>query len=422
MKVLYVVQHYSGPGAPGGSRPYENARRLVAKGHVVTLLCGRLDRSSEEDVRAAKDVGIDLRQAPVLYSQRYSYLRRLVAFRRYMSWAVAEGRRVERPDVVLASSTPLTVGEVGRRLARHHRVPLVFEVRDLWPEVPITLGALPWAPMRWAAWRMARKVYAASSHVVALSPDMKRVVEGHGVPAERVHVVSNCSDTRFFGTAEAVSLREATRRSRGWGSDLVAIHPGAMGKVNGLDYLLDVGKELDAMGVEDVRIALVGHGGHKESLRARIVAERIRSVSISDPVPKRDMAALLAASDVGLVTVAPKPFLEMNSANKFFDFLASGLPVIVNYGGWQARVLRESGAGHDVDPRRPREAAELLLRLRDDPAGRREAGARARRLAESAYDRDLLVGRLERILEGAVAEGGVRDYIPAGASEGGRRS
>ena len=421
MKILYVVQHYSGPGAPGGSRPYENARRLVTRGHRVTLLCGRLDRSSEEDVRAARDAGIELRQAPILYSQRYSYARRLVAFGRYMAWAVAEGTRIERPDVVLASSTPLTVGEVGRRVAARHRVPLVFEVRDLWPEVPIALGALPWAPMRWVAWRMARRVYAASSQVVTLSPDMKRVVEGHGVPATRVHVVSNCSDTKFFGTEEARAGRDAARAARGWGERLIAIHPGTMGKVNGLDYLLDVGRELDALGVDDVTIALVGHGGQKEELRRRARAERLRSVEIADAVPKREMATLLAAADVGLVTVAPKPFLEMNSANKFFDFLAAGLPVLVNYGGWQAQVLREHGAGESVDPRRSRDAALALLRWRDDRAGRRVAGQNARRLAESDYDRDLLVARLDRILREAVAEPNARGYIPSADTEEGSR-
>lgn len=401
MRILYIVQHFAAPTQAGGARPYENARRLVSRGHEVTLLCGASDHITDTDLAIVREAGIAIHRAPVEYRSRMSYFQRLMSFRAYMTWATATGKQLPRPDLVFASSTPLTIGEIGRRVAAHHQVPFVFEVRDLWPEVPITLGALNNPLLRWSARRMARRVYAAAQHVVALSPDMRRqIIAAWGVPAERVTVIPNCSDTTFFGSREP---RERERERLQWDGKFVCTHPGAMGLVNGLDYVLDCARVLDARGVTDILLALVGDGARKPHLAARIAAEGIKSAVLSDPIPKRAMPALLAAADVGLVTVAPLPFLETNSANKFFDFLAAGLPTIVNYGGWQAAELKESGAGLSVDPHDPACLADALIHLRDNPDARTAMGQAARRIAEERFDRDKLVAQLDHVLRAVQA-------------------
>jgi glycosyltransferase involved in cell wall biosynthesis len=399
MNILYIVQHFSGPHSSSGSRPYENARLLVARGHDVTLLCGHTEGAADADIELAREAGIVIHRAPVCYGHRMSYTRRLLAFHAYMRWAVRTGKACRDPDVIFASSTPLTVGEIGRKVAAHHRVPLVFEVRDVWPEVPIALGALRNPVLRWLAFRMARRVYAASSHIVALSPDMKSMIELHGVAPDKISVIPNCSDTAFFGNREG---RTETRDRYGWAGKFVCIHPGAMGIVNGLDYLLDVAKCLDARDAGDILVALVGGGRLREHLADRIRKERIRSAVLYDPVAKKDMAGLLAGADVGLMSVADRPHLAANSANKFFDFLAAGLPVVLNYGGWKADVLRDSGAGVTCSPQHPAAFAEVLMRLTENSAECERMGRAARLLAESQYDRSLLVGQLENVLLSAV--------------------
>jgi len=395
MNILYIVQHFSGPHSSSGSRPYENGRLLVERGHDVTLLCGHTEGAADADIELAREAGIVIHRAPVRYGHRMSYSRRLLAFHAYMRWAVRTGKACRNPDVVFASSTTLTVGEIGRKVAAHHRVPLMFEVRDVWPEVPIALGALRNLVLRWMAFRMARRVYAASSHIVALSPDMKRMIDRHGVPPEKISVIPNCSDNALFGSREE---RTQTRRRYGWDGEFVCIHPGAMGLVNGLDYLLDVAKCLDARDAGDILVALVGRGRLRDHLAARIRQEGIRSAILYDPIAKKDMPGLLAGADVGLMSVADRPHLAANSANKFFDFLAAGLPVVLNYGGWKADVLRDSGAGVSCSPQQPAEFAEVLVRLAENSGECERMGRAARQLAETHYDRGLLVGQLENVL------------------------
>jgi len=407
VNVLYIVQHFASRSAMrGGVRPFETARRLVASGHRVTLLCGSFGdtRTSDDEARAA---GIQVIRSSVLYRQNLSYVRRMGVFGRYLAWAIRTAKAAPRPDVVFASSTPLTVGEVGRVAARHHRVPFVFEVRDLWPEIPIALGALPTPFLRWGARLMARRIYAAATEVVALSPDMARVIrEDWGVEAARIRVVPNCSDLDLYATPEVEAERAAFRARMGWNGKLVAIHAGAMGRVNGLDYVLDAAKALDAAGEREVEIALLGGGSERPRLEARARKEGIRCVSFHAEVRHRDMPAWLAATDVGLVTVAHLPYLETNSANKFFDSLAAARPVVLNYGGWMADVLRETGAGLSANARSPASFADALRTLRADPGRRAAMGRAARALAESRYSREALTRELESVLVRAAARDG----------------
>ncbi|HEY3414489.1 MAG TPA: glycosyltransferase family 4 protein [Armatimonadota bacterium] len=395
MKILYIVQHFSGPSGNSGSRPFENATRLAGMGHEVTVLCGTYDRMAQEDVAAAEALGVRMHVSPVWYGQGMSYIARLLAFRRFMRWAVRRGCSLPRPDVVFASSTPLTIGEVGRVVSAHHKCKFVFEVRDLWPEIPIVMGALRNPVLRLAAGRMARRVYRAADRVVALSTGMKAGVLAWGVPSDRVDVISNCSDTESFGGA---AHRDYVRAERTWQDLFVCVHPGAMGRINGLDYLLDAARVLDRRMRNDILIAIIGDGVEKQHLESRIAGESIHSAKIYESIRKSDMPDLLSAADAGIVTVARLPGLEANSANKFFDFLAAGLPVLVNYGGWQAEALQSSGAGLAVDPSDPATLADALIAFRDDPERCRQMGLNARKLAEDQYDRAKLVGQLDAVL------------------------
>lgn len=421
MRVLYIVQHFSGPESAGGSRPFEMAKGLVERGHKVTLVCGTRSKLSDRDKAAIVRAGIGLRGPSVRYNQHLSYRRRLLSFAIYATGAALDVCRCERPDVAFASSTPLSVGLVGVVAARWHQVPLVFEVRDLWPQVPIALGIVRKRTVQRAAHAFADFVYRRSSRIVALSPGAADGIAARGVPSDRIAIVPNISHNRAFADR---SSRDRTRREMGWDGRLVGIHHGAMGFVNGLSYALDCGRWLDSQGISDVQIALVGDGVERAMLSERIETERIASVRLYPPVPHPDVPMLLAGADVGLMLTRSCPELEWNCANKFFDFLASGLPVIVNYRGWQGECLRTAGAGVSVASGTPEEMGRELIALRDDPQRVNAMGKAARALAEREFDRGKLVRRLEAVLVEAigrdrdVAVHSMRRGCPVGA--GGR--
>jgi len=184
---------------------------------------------------------------------------------------------------------------------------------------------------------------------------------------------------------------------------IVVVHPGAMGQVNGLGGVLDAAPCLAKLAPE-VLVALVGDGRERKEIESRVAEERLDNVLFQNPVPKREMPRLLAASDIGLMTVLPVPALFANSANKFFDFLAAGLPVVMNYGGWKAKLLRENKCGLASKPGDAEGLAIAIAQLAADEKLRQRMGDNARRLAEERFSRDDLARQLLHVLEGVATE------------------
>lgn len=400
MHVLYIHQYFATLDSGTGTRSYEFARRLVAKGHVVTVLTGptHLTAFVPNDagwVYRFQHEGIAVVVANVSYHQSMSYFRRVASFGLFALLSAWLALRVPRPNVTYASSTPLTVA-LPALVAKWFRwVPYVFEVRDIWPAVPVGIGVLRNRVVIWCLRRLERRAYLGARHVVALSPGMADEVHRSIGSRRPCSVITNCADTRFFESAD----REAIRHRHGWENACVLLHAGAMGKVNGLDAVL---RAADALRDEpSARFALVGEGRERARLEADARSRGLSNVVFMDSQPKRDMPGLFAAADICLMVVAPHPVLEHNSANKFFDALAAGKPVVLNYGGWQREVLEATGAG--VGSAMGDDAAftaQLRSLIRD--AARREAmGGHARRLARERFDRDRAADDLERILRDA---------------------
>jgi glycosyltransferase involved in cell wall biosynthesis len=170
---------------------------------------------------------------------------------------------------------------------------------------------------------------------------------------------------------------------------------------NGLDAVLDAAIELRRRGDQTIAIELIGDGKLKPGLKQRAELENLTNVSFTEPIPKTTLASRLGDADIGLMILANVPaFYYGTSPNKFFDYLASGLPIICNYPGWVAELIREHGCGIAVGPGNPMAFADALQFLASDPAARRQMGDRARRLADE-FDRTRLAERFVSCLEAA---------------------
>jgi len=405
VRVVYLHQYFNTPAMSGGTRSYEMARRLVAAGHAVDLITSRRDASSPAGGWSVQEIdGIRVHWLPVRYSNRMSYRRRLASFLRYSVGAAR--RAVGIPcDVVFATSTPLTIALPGIVASRRWRVPMVFEVRDLWPEVPIAMGALRNPLARGAARALERWAYRSSARIVALSEGMAEGVRRTGYPADRVVVIPNACDTRMFDPSPGPG--RAFREEHPWlGDRPLVLYAGTLGRVNGVGYLAEMAAAMRALDPR-VRFLVIGNGIEREIVERRAAELGVLGTTffMLPRQPKQAMPALLSASTVATSVVVDVAELEHNSANKFFDALAAGRPVLINHGGWQADLLRETGAGIVVPPDRPPEAARLLHELLVDGERLAAAGRRARQLAETRFDRDRLAGLLADTLEAAVGTG-----------------
>lgn len=339
----------------------------------------------------------------VPYSNAMSFGQRIRAFFEF-AWYASREAVCQKADVVFATSTPLTIAIPGVVARLRHRVPMVFEVRDLWPELPIAVGALknPLARVaaRWLEW----VAYHSSAHIIALSPGMAEGVIRRGVSPDRVTVIPNSCDLDLFdvppehGYPIRASLKLAPEQP-------LIVYTGTFGLINGVEYLVDVAAAMRTL-APDAHFLLVGDGARREIVtqKARSAGVLGNNLTIWDPVPKVKLPAVMAAATVATSVFLPLKPMWNNSANKFFDALAAGRPIAINYGGWQADLLRETGAGIVLPPDDPVEAAHQLASFVHDGTRLRAASEASRHLARTRFDRDIAARQLESVLRSVVGE------------------
>jgi glycosyltransferase involved in cell wall biosynthesis len=221
-----------------------------------------------------------------------------------------------------------------------------------------------------------------------------------------VHVVPNGCDLDLFGPQVA-----PWRPAEAGSAEVLAVYAGAHGPANGLDLLLDAAAILQARGERRLRILLAGEGREAPRLAARVAAEGLAQVTLLGPLPKRQVAALLAGAQIGLQCLAPVPaFAEWTAPNKLMDYLAAGLPVVANMQGRAARLLAGAGPGCAPCPTPCGIAtpladaaamADALAGLAADPRRRAAMGRAAREQAILRWDRRLLAARFCDIVEAA---------------------
>jgi len=399
VRIVYLHQYFASPAMPNGTRSYEMATRFAAAGHEVHVVASSRIESTQAPRSGAHALdGITVHWIPVKYDTRMGVVRRVTSF---LVFAVLAGWRARRlkADVVFATSTPLTIALPGVFAKRGDRAPMVFEVRDLWPEVPIAMGTLNHPVLRWTAFRLERFAYRNADAVIALSPGMAAGVTKQGVPSNKVSVVPNACDNALFDVPAEVGQR--FRDERPWlGDRPLVVYAGTLGRANGVAYLARLAHEVGAIDA-DVRFLVVGDGPEEESI-ARLAAELgvlDRTFFMEGRMPKSAMPAVMSAATVSTSLFIGVKELQENSANKFFDTLAAGRPVAVNYGGWHADLVRDHEAGIVLDPVDLGSAATSLVTFIRSEQRVDAARRGARRLADGEFDRDRLTAIALDVLE-----------------------
>ena len=395
MRVLYFHQHFSTPKGSAGIRSYEMARRLVARGHQVTMICGSygggqtgLSSSFLNGRRRGHVDGIEIIEFDLAYSNSDGFLKRGITFLKFAVRSVGLAFS-EKYDVLFATTTPLTAGIPGIFARWLRGKPFVFEVRDLWPELPRAMGVIKnplvlgaMSLLEWASYRSAHRL-------VGLSPGIVDGIAHRGVPRDRIELVPNGCDLGIFGGNVEPWRPEGIKST-----DLMAAFTGTHGMANGLDAVLNAAAELKRRGRTDIKLLLIGQGKLKPGLQARAAREGLDNVVFHDPVNKTRLAGLMAATDVGMQILANVPaFYYGTSPNKFFDYIAAGLPVLNNYPGWLAELIKRSECGFAVPPDDPAAFADALEKAADDRESLKVMGRNGRRLAESEFDRIRLADR-----------------------------
>jgi glycosyltransferase involved in cell wall biosynthesis len=377
MRILYLHQFFVTRAGVGGTRSYEFARRFVAGGHAVRMVTAGSGRRAVDGIDV---VGVRGGYSDYVNATATSYPRRMLAFARFALGATLAALRGPRPDVVYATSPPLTMALPALVASARWRAPLVFEVRDLWPEAAIQMGALRNPVLRALAGWLERLAYRRARRLIALSPGIRDGMVAAGAPADRIALVPNAADLDLFRPAPPP---ERFRVS----------YFGTMGEANDLGAAVEAARLLG-----DVELVLMGDGKRRPELEQSAPA----NVVFTGPAASKDDVAKLAARSSACLTLFKDvPVLATNSPNKLFDTFAAGRPAIVNMDGWMRELVEHNDAGLYVRAGDARALAKKIAWLRDHPDDVRRMGRNARALAEREFDRDVLADRVLGLLREA---------------------
>lgn len=412
VRLLVIYQHAPTPGAPGIYRHRMLLAELVRRGWDVDLVsspinymdgtvperyAGRSYVREEIDgivhhwVRATDDVHRSFRRRA----------RNYVTFAAAATWRAA---RLRRPDIVWASSPPLSVASAGRMVARCHRVPWALEIRDLWPESAAAAGLLPKGTRAYRTVDHFARAYARAAAVTIVpAPGLIELVRGHG--AQHIHLVTGVIEDR----PPDPETRAEVRARHGIPDDAcVFAYVGAHGVVNGLDVLLDAAEQLEAeRGASlNVRVLMAGAGSAFAPLQARLRERPIAGVQMLGPIPKAEARHLLAGADVGLHLLRPDPVFESALPTKVLEYLGCHLPFITTVPGLPAQVAAATGGDLASDASG---LAAAMRRWADmTPHLRHERGDAAFAWGDARYGLAASVDELEAALRAGIERGNRR--------------
>lgn len=405
MRLLVVYQHAPTPGAPGIYRHRMLLAELVRRGWQVDLVSSPInymDGTVPERYAGRRYVreeieGVVHHWVRAVDDVHRSFKRRARNYVSFARNATLRGMRLPCPDVVWASSPPLSVATAGRWIARRHRRPWVLEVRDLWPESAAAVGLLREGS---AAYRLldrfARTYATSAAATIVPTPGLVDLVTGHG--ATDVTLVTGAIEDH----PPDPKVRARIRAERGIPEDAcVLAYVGAHGVVNGLDMLLDAAEQVAAgeATASPVHVLMAGAGSAKAALDARLAARPIASVHMLGPIPKQDARELLAAADVGLHLLRPDPVFESALPTKVLEYLGCHLPFVTTVPGLPAQVAEQTGGTLATS------AEELAAAIRtwaNRPADERRAlGEQAFEYGNATYGLTASVDALEDALRRA---------------------
>lgn len=390
MKIIYIHQYFRTPEQGGAVRSYHLAKGLVEAGMEVEMITAHSGMTYDQRWMD----GIKVHYLPVAYDQKFGFFRRVWSFLQFVRKSKKLLKRLTRPDLLYITSTPLTTGWIGLWAKRKLALPYIFEVRDLWPEAPIQVGAIQNPLLIRFLRRLEKKIYDQSLSLVALSPGIAAHLK-HISPERSVALIPNFSDlSQFFPKKKNQTLAN----SIGLTSGLTIAYTGALGQVNAVEELLELAKMAQDRG-KNWNFLIMGEGSHEPILRRKAQDFQLGNLRFIPFGSKQQVNEVFSFTDFAWISFAHYPVLKTNSPNKFFDAIAAGKAILVNHKGWVHDLVKTHDLGISFLPGKWEKAFARLEELEVNPEEIQKIGNRARKLAETQFAKEIAVGRLIEVIQ-----------------------
>ena len=395
MKLLYIDQYFSFPDEPDGTRAYDLATSFVKEGVDVTILSSDTTGKATKRWSYLERDGLKVYRLNCPYNNHMGFWHRIFAFCRFFIQVSIKSLSIDF-DLMLSSSTPLTNGIPALVVKYLRHKPYIFEVRDVWPGVPIAMGYFKNKLIQKLLYTFELKVYKKASAIVPLSIGMDANIQNR-FPNNKSVVIPNISELNRFSKIEnIVDIDFPTNKT-------IVLYAGTFGNVNGIGYVLDLAKETLEFD-SSLLFYLIGRGKEKETIRTKAAELGLlnKNIFIFDSVNKNNLPYIYSQCTIGSSFVVDLPPLWDNSANKFFDTLAAKKPMLINYEGWQADAIRKYNIGYVLPPKVNRESAERFVAWAQNKELLKKQGLNSYELAKKEFCLEVAVSKYMKIFRSII--------------------
>ncbi|MBS1790780.1 MAG: glycosyltransferase family 4 protein [Acidobacteria bacterium] len=407
MRVLILHMRFHPDLTGTGPLVTDLATDLVAMGNQVSVVTsmphyGGKEIASEyrgKLIHRSNFQGVDLWRTFVYVPPNPSGFQRSINYLSYTLMSVVGGLMAEKPDVILCINPPITVGFSGWLVSLARRVPMVFNVQDVWPDCLVLIDQLR-NPLLIRTFKHLEKfIYRASSRVTVLSEGMKENLLNKGVPEEKIEIIPNWANVE---TIRPVDKHNRFRVANGLNGDFVVMFAGNLGFIAMLENVVETARLLQHD--PNIQFLIVGEGNAKPGLIHRANELGLNNIRFLPTQPKEMLPDMLGAADLSLVTLN-KQLGQMNVPSKTYSIMASARPVLasVPLDSEIASLIKTANCGLGVPPEDPASLADAIQKLAGQPEQLCQFGVNGRRYVEEHLSRQKLTAKYNELLHEVAA-------------------
>lgn len=390
MHIRIIHQYFNLPEEGGSLRTFYIARYLKSLGHSVTVITA----GNIEGYEKRMHEGMEIHYLPVYYTNHLSFRSRIHAFWLFIYKCIRLTGQLKSPDFNYVLTTPLTTGLIALYEKIVRKIPYVFEIGDIWPEAPIQLGVIKSSLLKVPARWLEKISYDNAAVLVGLSPEIATYLR-HKNPEKPVHTITNLSPVDDFKPSPVKNAR--LEEEYGVNGRKVISYIGTLGMANHLEYLLTAFAKIPK---EDrVSLLIMGGGARAAAIRSMAREMDLANVRFIPPGGQAKVRELLSITDAVYISFGNHPILRSGSPNKFFDGLAAGKLIVVNFSGWLKNLVEETRCGIYTDPLQPESLAEKIRPIFASEELLQRYQQNARQLAENSFSEAVQLPELVKILD-----------------------
>lgn len=406
---VWILNHYAiSPDMAGGTRHYDLALELVERGYEVTIFTSGFDHVIHNYVKIKKDEGFRVEEhsgVRFVWLETSPYQgndwRRILNMFSYGFSLLRHNKNFEKPNLIIGSSMHPVAPLAGWWLAKKYGVPFVFEVRDLWPQTAVDMGAMKRnGLMAKLLYTWEKFMYQKAERIIVLLPKAGEYIAGRGIRPEKIVWIPNGVNLKRFDNGKSLDPSSQAAEAFAEQEDkFKVVYAGAHGPANGLDTVVEAAALMAGID-QGVHFFLIGDGPEKGRLMQLARERSLSNITFLDPVPKNKVGAVLRESDLLLFCLRCLSVYKYGiSLNKLYDYFASGKPIVMAAQGIN-RIVEDVGAGLVVEPENPEALVQGVLQIKEMPPEERiQLGVNGRSYVERHHSMEVLGEKLAQLIE-----------------------